>query len=66
MTQSQIIACRLIDRMLANMEVESLGYFAARCEVAAEDCTITIDERRDLLERAEHYRDLQIVAMTKF
>lgn len=65
MTQTQIIASRLIDRMLANAEVEALGYFAAVAEVAAEDYGNSIGERRQLLERAENYRALQILAMER-
>jgi hypothetical protein len=65
MNLTRIVANRIIDQVLANAEVEALGYFAAVAEVAAEDYGNSIGERRQLLERAERYRALQILAMER-
>ena len=62
MTRTEQIARRVIDSQTD--EVASLGYFAEVAKLAAEDCSITIGERRELLERAEHYRNLQLAALS--
>ena len=62
MTRTEQIAHRILDSQPD--EATALGYFAAVAELAAEDCSITIGERRELLERAERYRNLQLAALS--
>ena len=62
MTRTEQIAHRILDSQSG--EVASLGCFAALAELDAEDCSITIGERRELLERAERYRNLQLAALS--
>ena len=62
MTQTQIIASHIIDRMLANAEVEVLGYLATCCELFAE--SEIGKDRAELIDRASHYRCLQLAALS--
>jgi hypothetical protein len=45
-------------------EVETLGLFAARCDVWAMEPTLTYREREELAIRADRFRDLQIAALS--
>ena len=46
-------------------EFETLGIIAAHCDVMAIDPTLTFSERNELILRAEHYRNLQIAALSE-
>jgi hypothetical protein len=65
MTRAKSLAHRILDRFQTD-EVEDLGLFAARTEVHAEERGLNPWERQALLNRADHYRDLQVAALAKF
>ena len=48
-----------------NEEVETLGIIAAHCDVMSVDPTLPFSERNELILRAEHYRNLQIAALSE-
>jgi len=45
--------------------ITALGLFAAICDVASCDRTITTRERNELELRASRYRDLQLAALSE-
>ena len=63
MTITERIAHRIVDAMLSRNKTEDLGNFAAACELMAAAPGVTLAERRDLKQRAERYRNLQLETM---
>ena len=63
MTRTEEITHRILDHF-QNDAVETLGYLSAQMDLFSSAPGIPSEERAELIERASHYRYLQLAALS--